>query len=69
LEWQEAIVEDLAQAWIQLPYDQTIPSANAAYGQLMAAGIHPLHVRWTIRDAMDRTALRRARAAKFSNFI
>ena len=69
LEWQEGIVEDLAQAWITLPYEQTIPSANAAYGQLMSAGIHPLHVRWTIRDAMDRTALRRARASKFANFI
>jgi hypothetical protein len=36
---------------------------------LTGAGVHPLHARWAIRDAMDRTALRRARAAKYATFI
>ena len=46
-----------------------IPAANAAYQMLLEAGIHPLHARWTIRDAMDRNTLRRARAVKFATFI
>ena len=67
--WQEEIVESLAQQWIALPIDQHIPAANAAYQMLLEAGIHPLHARWTIRDAMDRNTLRRARAVKFATFI
>ena len=36
---------------------------------LLEAGIHPLHARWTIRDAWDRAALRRAKATRWATFF
>lgn len=65
LDWQEGVVEKVAGLLSQLPPDNAIvtrflsetviPQIRSRYTQ------NDLHIRWTLRDAVDRTVLRRAR--------
>ena len=39
------------------------------YSYLVKNGTLPAHARWTLRDAMDRTVIRRALAARDAVFL
>jgi hypothetical protein len=68
LEWQEELVEVLANALLASP---------EAEAELVAQGIElarehtsdDLHVRWVIRDALDRASLRRAKQNVFAMYL
>jgi hypothetical protein len=70
LDWQEEVVEKIATALLTHPIQaqgdligQSISAIKAKYTQ------NAMHIDWTIRDALDRSVIRRARqvdpAAKF----
>jgi hypothetical protein len=60
LEWQEEWVELIAQS---LAAGKVLDAVKkAAIDRLRAKGIHDLHIRWVIRDGIDRHAFRLAQA-------
>jgi len=65
LEWQEGIVAVLAQALVADPTQQ---SAYLLEAQSMCAEhtTNDLHIRWVMRDALDRAALLRAKQNVFA---
>jgi hypothetical protein len=68
LEWQEPIVEALSNALVADPANA---ATYLAEGQGMA-GNHtenPLHIRWVLRDALDRAALTRARQNVYALYL
>ena len=68
LEWQEGIVSALANALVQ---DPTNAAAYLAEAQTMGASHsdNPLHIRWVMRDALDRAALLRARQNVYALYL
>jgi hypothetical protein len=44
-------------------------TANAVYADLLKNGVNPMHARWTLRDALDRTVIQRALAARNAVFF
>jgi hypothetical protein len=68
LEWQEEIVAALANALVA---DPTNTPAYLAEAQSMSASHsdNPLHVRWVMRDALDRAALTRAKQNVFALYL
>jgi hypothetical protein len=63
LEWQDEVVAGLAEALLGATGPGQDKALLAAWSQeLQAAGHHDLHIRWTLRDALDRVALTRAKA-------
>lgn len=69
LEWQEQIVEEIAQSLAAQDPKQDRELLEQVYSALLAQGRDPRHVRWTVRDAWDRTALRRATATRNASFF
>ena len=71
LDWQEPMVEQIAQALLALVADGSGDRAllEQVYAALLAEGRDPRHVRWTVRDAADRAALRRAAALRDATFF
>jgi hypothetical protein len=68
LEWQEGIVEALAQALLEAPAEEKALMGEAV--NLCADhSENPLHTRWVMRDALDRATLRRARQNVLDIFL
>jgi len=68
LSWQEEIVEKLANQMTAEGPARDKDIANAAYLDLVKH-VAPPHARWTLRDALDRTIIRRALKARDSVFL
>ena len=69
LGWQEGAVEAIASALVPQDPKGDRDLLEQAYAALLAEGHDPRHVRWTIRDAWDRAALRRAAATRDATFF
>ena len=69
LHWQEEIVEKIAQQMLAEGAGRDKDIANACYTDLVKNGVRPPHARWTLRDALDRTVIRRAKASKDAQFL
>ena len=69
LEWQESAVDAIAQALIAQGVNGDRAFLEASYAALLSDGHDPLHVRWTVRDAWDRAALRRATESRNASFF
>jgi hypothetical protein len=67
--WQEGVVEQLSKALCEAGPERDREQLEQAYATLMGQEIDPRFVRWTIRDAGDRTMLRRAKAVRWSTFF
>jgi hypothetical protein len=67
LPWQEEYVEKIANALMAAPEAQRGEIGRASVAALNEKGIAEPYVRWTIRDAVDRVALRTARQANRDN--
>jgi hypothetical protein len=65
--WQEALVEKMAGQFEPLD-DSAIREKAAENYKLLCAQTNPMLARWTVRDAIDRTVLRRAKAAAQGSF-
>jgi hypothetical protein len=63
---QEAVVEDLSNHLAQFP-DFT-SEVNTLYTSLIEKGVSIHNTRWTLRDAIDRTLIRRALSTKNSMY-
>jgi len=69
LPWQEGAVETIATALLAGDPKDDRKLLEEGYAALAAQGHDPRHVRWTIRDAWDRAALRRASALRHGTFF
>lgn len=69
LGWQEEIVEKVAQQMLAEGAGRDKDIANSVYADLIKNGIRPQHARWTLRDALDRAVIRRAKAQRESTFL
>ena len=74
LPWQEPLVEEIAQTLLRHDPDGALNDAarglvEEAYTALVGKGLHPLHVRWTMRDALDRADLRRSQVIRHASFF
>jgi hypothetical protein len=67
LGWQEEIVEKVCTGLLAGgPVAETV---NATYKELLDGGVTPAAARWTMRDALDRSVIRRALSVTDSVFI
>lgn len=63
LEWQDEVVAGLSEALMGATGPGQDKALLTAWSdQLRAAGHHDLHIRWALRDALDRVSLTRAKA-------
>lgn len=69
LEWQEEIVETVAQQILTAPTSETVKIANETYAALIANGATSNAARWTLRDGVDRSVIRRALASRNDTFF
>lgn len=69
LPWQEEVVEQFSQELLSTSSSAFVKTANDLYGKLVSAGIDPIAARWTLRDAADRTVIRRALNNRNARFI
>lgn len=69
LGWQEDVVGKVSAQMLQDGATKDKDTANAVYADLVKNGINPLHAKWTLRDAMDRTVIRRALSVRNSIFL
>lgn len=69
LEWQEEIVEQVAQQIVAAPPAEMTRIANDVYGALIGNGASPAAARWTLRDGVDRSVIRRALNARNDAFF
>ena len=67
--WQEGVVAKVAAQMVHDGAGRDKDTANAVYADLVKNAVHPLHARWTLRDAMDRAVIQRALAARASVFL
>ena len=67
LSWQEEIVEKVALSL--LAGEPVAETVNSSYKHLIGGGVTPAAARWTMRDALDRSVIRRALAATDDIFI
>jgi len=68
LDWQEAVVEQIASSLTQSDPKDDIPTLEQVYSHLLAEH-DPRHVRWTVRDGWDRAQLRRATQKRHATFF
>ena len=59
LEWQETWAELIAQSITATP-ERRSAVKTGAIDKMKQNGFHPLHIRWAVRDGLDRAALRLA---------
>jgi len=74
LEWQEDVVERVSEYLVR----EGVPLTKDAAGPILAAAVerirqkgltdNPMHIRWTLRDAVDRAALKRARSSMLTAY-
>jgi len=69
LEWQEGVVEAVAAELQGAAAHQVPQLANQWFADLRDRGVPPAVCRWTIRDALDRSVIRRALHQAESKFI
>lgn len=69
LDWQENVVEGIAQDLEPLPGHQTIQRIKEWYADLLNQGVAAADARWTMRDAFDRAVIRRALHQAESSFF
>lgn len=69
LGWQEDVVTKVAAQMLQDGATKDKETANSVYADLVKNGVNPLHARWTLRDALDRTVIQRALAVRNSIFL
>jgi hypothetical protein len=69
LAWQEDVVSKVSAQMIQDGAAKDKETANAVYADLVKNAVNPLHARWTLRDAMDRSVISRALSARNSVFL
>jgi hypothetical protein len=69
LSWQEEIVAKVSAQMVAEGAARDKDIANAVFSDLAKNGVPPAHARWTLRDAMDRTVIRRALDARDSVFL
>ena len=69
LKWQEEIVEKVATTMLTEGAGRDKDNANGMYQDLIKNGVSVPHARWTLRDALDRAVIRRARIAKEATFF
>ena len=67
--WQEQMVEGIAIEMIGAGPSEDVEVAKKWFSQLLSKGVTPASARWTVRDAWDRTILRRAQVARHSSFF
>lgn len=67
LDWQEQLVEVLATAMVEQPENEAV-LVDEAIALAREQSENDLHVRWVVRDALDRAVLRRAKADVLSMF-
>jgi len=67
LQWQEEIVENVASALIS--GEPVADTVNSSYRTLVDGGVSTHAARWTMRDALDRSVIRRAISATDDLFI
>ena len=60
LEWQEEVVEQIAQQILAGSPSEMVKMANDTYAALIAGGASTAAARWTLRDGVDRAVIRRA---------
>lgn len=69
LEWQDDFVQELTEALLAADPKQASSILSGAAAALQEAGHHAYHVRWAIRDAVDRVSLMRARSNPFAMYF
>jgi hypothetical protein len=69
MDWQEGYVGELAQALLEAPPGQDKAILNGAIESLRGSSIDDLAIRWTLRDAVDRVSLTRAKANVFGLYV
>ena len=69
LVWQEDVVARVSTQMLADGAAKDKETANVVYADLVKNGVNPLHARWTLRDAMDRTVIKRALAARNNVFL
>jgi hypothetical protein len=69
LEWQEELVTVLSQALVESPAAEEKALMAAAVDMCREHTENDLHVRWVMRDALDRAALIRARSNVLNMFL
>jgi AAA domain len=69
LPWQEEIVAKVSAQMVAEGPNRDKDIANAVFSDLIKNSVSPAHARWTLRDAMDRTVIRRALSARDSVFL
>jgi len=68
LEWQEEIVEQMSNELANSDID-LVSYIESLYTNLIQNGIDQKHVRWTIRDVLDRTVIKRTLLTKQERFF
>jgi hypothetical protein len=69
LAWQEEIVSKVSAQMVADGAARDKDTANAVFSDLIKNSVSPAHARWTLRDAMDRTVIRRALSARDAVFL
>lgn len=69
LAWQEEIVSKVSAQMVADGAARDKDTANAVFSDLIKNSVLPAHARWTLRDAMDRTVIRRALSARDAVFL
>jgi len=69
LDWQEEIVEEFSKDLASGAPQEFIPTVEKLYKGLVDKGIDPKHARWTIRDVLDRTVIRKSLSTRSQSFF
>ena len=69
LEWQEEVVEQIATQLLSTESGDTYKVANEWYAQLLGKEIDHRIATWTVRDALDRTVIKRGLDASRASFF
>lgn len=69
LEWQEELVEQFSEKLIVAPPAEFNDTVETLYKGLLDQNVEPKIARWTIRDVLDRTVIRKALNARSERFF
>lgn len=73
LEWQEDVVEAIAQEFLALAPNQLGPAKKVIFqkwfSDLEQNGIIPPHIYWTLRDGFDRSTIRRYNSRRHATML
>lgn len=68
LEWQDEVVESLTQLFEKNPNVDQVELMRAVVGKMREKGRSDIHIRWVLRDALDRMNLRLANSNPLAAF-